>query len=62
MYYVFVTCLTTSFIAGSFTEVDDYLRFSSEKLERLGWKYRSLEETLIDSVESYREAGLLQFE
>ncbi|WVZ21789.1 hypothetical protein V8G54_000333 [Vigna mungo] len=47
---------------SNFTEVDDYLRFSSDKLERLGWKYRSLEETLIDSVESYREAGLLQFE
>ncbi|XP_047166868.1 cinnamoyl-CoA reductase 1-like isoform X4 [Vigna umbellata] len=47
---------------SNFTELDDYLRFSSEKLERLGWKYRSLEETLIDSVESYREAGLLQFE
>ncbi|XP_027907444.1 cinnamoyl-CoA reductase 1-like isoform X1 [Vigna unguiculata] len=47
---------------SNFTEVDDYLQFSSEKLERLGWKYRSLEETLIDSVESYREAGLLQLE
>ncbi|XP_027344755.1 cinnamoyl-CoA reductase 2-like [Abrus precatorius] len=43
-------------------EVDDYKSFSSEKLQRLGWKYRPLEETLLDSVESYREAGLLQSE
>ncbi|RZB98131.1 Cinnamoyl-CoA reductase 2, partial [Glycine soja] len=57
-----ITCLTISFIHGSYTEVDDYISFSSEKLQRLGWKYRSLEEALIDSVESYREAGLLQSE
>lgn len=62
MYYFVVTCLTISFIHGSYTEVDDYISFSSEKLQRLGWKYRSLEEALIDSVESYREAGLLQSE
>ncbi|KAH1052421.1 hypothetical protein GYH30_021980 [Glycine max] len=47
---------------ANYTEVDDYISFSSEKLQRLGWKYRSLEEALIDSVESYREAGLLQSE
>ncbi|RDY14530.1 Cinnamoyl-CoA reductase 2, partial [Mucuna pruriens] len=46
----------------NFIEVDDHTRFSSEKLQRLDWKYRSLEESLIDSVESYREAGLLQSE
>ncbi|XP_061340062.1 cinnamoyl-CoA reductase 1-like isoform X1 [Gastrolobium bilobum] len=46
----------------NFIEVDDYRVLSSEKLQRLGWKYRPLEETLIDSVESYREAGLLQSE
>ncbi|XP_057454118.1 cinnamoyl-CoA reductase 2-like isoform X2 [Lotus japonicus] len=45
-----------------FTEVDSYRRLTSEKLQRLGWKSRPLEETLIDSVESYREAGLLQSE
>lgn len=47
---------------AKYTEVDDYISFSSEKLQRLGWKYRSLEETLVDSVESYREAGHLQSE
>ncbi|KAE8057448.1 hypothetical protein FH972_014140 [Carpinus fangiana] len=34
-------------------------RLSSEKLQRLGFSYRPLKETLIGSVESYREAGLL---
>ncbi|CAA2957297.1 cinnamoyl- reductase 2-like [Olea europaea subsp. europaea] len=31
----------------------------SEKLQRLGLKYKALEETLVDSVESYKQAGLL---
>lgn len=43
----------------SYIEVDQELTFSSEKLKRLGWKYRTLEETLDDSVVNYREAGLL---
>ncbi|KAK1555141.1 hypothetical protein Q3G72_022437 [Acer saccharum] len=42
----------------SFTEGGE-LTASSEKLQRLGWSYRSLEETLIDSVESYQKAGIL---
>ncbi|KAI8549236.1 hypothetical protein RHMOL_Rhmol06G0010500 [Rhododendron molle] len=32
---------------------------SSEKLQELGWSYRPLEETLVDSIEGYGEAGLL---
>ncbi|KAI4352617.1 hypothetical protein L6164_006852 [Bauhinia variegata] len=44
----------------SFIEVDDEKKLSSEKLQRLGWRYRKLEETLIDSVESYCDAGLLE--
>ncbi|WJX48725.1 hypothetical protein P8452_35250 [Trifolium repens] len=44
----------------NYTEVDDYRMLSSEKLQSLGWKFRPLEETLIDSVKSYEEAGLLQ--
>ncbi|KAF6151106.1 hypothetical protein GIB67_010005 [Kingdonia uniflora] len=31
----------------------------SEKLQKLGWNYRSLEQTLIDSVQSYQDAGLI---
>ncbi|CAK8574592.1 unnamed protein product [Lathyrus sativus] len=41
---------------------DDYKMLSSEKLQSLGWKCRPIEETLVDSVESYKEAGLLQSE
>ncbi|KAI9089553.1 hypothetical protein K1719_029158 [Acacia pycnantha] len=44
----------------NFVEVDNCQRVSSEKLQRLGWKYRPLEETLVDSVESYKAAGLLE--
>nr|XP_027113791.1 cinnamoyl-CoA reductase 1-like [Coffea arabica] len=42
-------------------EVKDQSRrnISSEKLERLGWRYRPVEETLVDSVESYKQAGIL---
>ncbi|XP_042494918.1 cinnamoyl-CoA reductase 1-like [Macadamia integrifolia] len=43
----------------NFTEVDEGAKLSSEKLLRLGLKYRSLEETLVDSVKSYQESGLL---
>nr|GLL34365.1 cinnamoyl-CoA reductase 1-like [Ipomoea trifida]GMD25972.1 cinnamoyl-coa reductase 2 [Ipomoea batatas] len=44
----------------SFTarEGDDE-KLSSERLQRLGWTYRPLEETLKDSIESYRQAGIL---
>ncbi|KAK6939130.1 NAD-dependent epimerase/dehydratase [Dillenia turbinata] len=46
-------------IPSAFTEVRDEEHLSSEKLQRLGWSYRPLEETLVDSVESIKEAGLL---
>jgi hypothetical protein len=56
-------CLNSWFLDfscnGSFTEGQDEEVLSSEKLQRLGWSYRPLRETLIDSVESYREAGLV---
>ncbi|XP_027160277.1 cinnamoyl-CoA reductase 1-like [Coffea eugenioides] len=44
-----------------FIEVKDQSRgnVSSEKLQRLGWRYRPVEETLVDSVESYQQAGIL---
>ncbi|PQQ10589.1 cinnamoyl-CoA reductase 1 [Prunus yedoensis var. nudiflora] len=38
-------------------EEKEYL--SSEKLQRLGWTFRPVEETLIDSIESYRKAGIV---
>ncbi|RWR72279.1 cinnamoyl-CoA reductase 1-like protein [Cinnamomum micranthum f. kanehirae] len=43
----------------SYIEVDPEAKPSSEKLKRLGWECRSLEETIVDSVEYYQEAGIL---
>ncbi|CAA0806988.1 NAD(P)-binding Rossmann-fold superfamily protein [Striga hermonthica] len=43
----------------SFKEGKNLLKLSSEKLQGLGWKYRPLTETLVDSVEMYKEAGLI---
>ncbi|KAK9136869.1 hypothetical protein Sjap_007463 [Stephania japonica] len=34
-------------------------KLSSEKLIRLGWKYRALEESIVDSIEDFFEKGLL---
>ena len=47
------------FCVGSFTEGEETENLSSEKLQRLGWNYRPLEETLVDSIKSYKEAGIL---
>ncbi|KAK8950495.1 Tetraketide alpha-pyrone reductase 1 [Platanthera guangdongensis] len=44
----------------NFTELGPEYRLSSEKLKTLGWKARALEETLVDSVEFFRQAGLLE--
>lgn len=35
------------------------MKLSSEKLKKLGWTYRPLEETLVDTIECIKEAGLL---
>jgi hypothetical protein len=43
----------------SFTEVDDSGKLSSKKLQDLGWKYRPLEESIVDSIMNYEERGLL---
>ncbi|XP_073102268.1 cinnamoyl-CoA reductase 1-like [Elaeis guineensis] len=43
----------------TFVEVDEGSLLSSEKLKMLGWECRRLEESLKDSVECYRDAGLL---
>ncbi|KAG6467868.1 hypothetical protein ZIOFF_072432 [Zingiber officinale] len=41
-----------------FTEPKSFT-LHSEKLEKLGWRYRTLKESLIDSIEFYRNAGLI---
>ncbi|TVU08209.1 hypothetical protein EJB05_41603 [Eragrostis curvula] len=43
----------------NFIEVEDNFSYSSEKLQKLGWTFRPIEETLRDSVESYRAFGVL---
>ncbi|KAM0883543.1 hypothetical protein ACQ4PT_031584 [Festuca glaucescens] len=43
----------------SFTEVEENMIFSSEKLQKLGWTFRPLGKTLRDSIESYRASGVL---
>uniref|UniRef100_A0A5B7BLV4 Putative cinnamoyl-CoA reductase family protein n=1 Tax=Davidia involucrata TaxID=16924 RepID=A0A5B7BLV4_DAVIN len=43
----------------NFTEGKEEEKLSSEKLQRLGWSYRPLEETIVDSIGSYRQAGVL---
>ncbi|CAN0901431.1 Cinnamoyl-CoA reductase 1 [Linum grandiflorum] len=47
-------------LPNKFVEGHEKREMSSEKLQRLGWSYRPLEETLVDSVESYRKAGILE--
>lgn len=49
-------CLESSFvdIKGSWTTI------SSEKLKKVGWKPRALEETLSDTVLCFEEHGLLK--
>ncbi|XP_059637039.1 cinnamoyl-CoA reductase 1-like [Cornus florida] len=40
-------------------EIEELSYLSSKKLQRLGWSHRPLEETLVDSIESYKQNGLL---
>ncbi|KAM3307578.1 hypothetical protein P3S67_009321 [Capsicum chacoense] len=42
-----------------FTNVTEDASFCSEKLQKLGWQYRPLEETLTDAVESYKQVHSL---
>ncbi|KAF3449190.1 hypothetical protein FNV43_RR09918 [Rhamnella rubrinervis] len=44
---------------NKFADVGEDIRLNCEKLQTLGWRYRPLDETLIDSVKSYEVAGLL---
>ncbi|KAL7614306.1 hypothetical protein Lser_V15G04911 [Lactuca serriola] len=45
----------------NFTEPNKTERaiFNTKKLLNLGWNYRPLEETIVDSIKNYEEAGLL---
>ncbi|KAL1190025.1 Cinnamoyl-CoA reductase 1 [Cardamine amara subsp. amara] len=46
-----------NFMEGKEKEVNEVRPLSSEKLQNLGWKFRSLEETIDDSVVSFEVAG-----
>ncbi|GLU00110.1 hypothetical protein SLE2022_175030 [Rubroshorea leprosula] len=43
----------------SFHEEVPEVKLSSEKLQKLGWSYLPLEETLVDSIKNYEEIGAL---
>jgi len=43
----------------NFVEVEENFVYNSEKLQKLGWTFRPIEETLRDCVESYKGFGLL---
>ena len=45
--------------ATEYIEAEGRSIMSAEKLKKLGWKYRTLEESVIDSVTYYQEAGLV---
>ncbi|XP_031398923.1 cinnamoyl-CoA reductase 2-like [Punica granatum] len=43
----------------TFTDIEENVVISTRKLQGLGWTARPLEETLVDSVESFRRIGIL---
>ncbi|MFS8006431.1 putative NAD(P)-binding domain superfamily [Helianthus anomalus] len=45
-----------------FTEKSGLNPLNSKKLLKLGWNYRPLEETIVDTVMNYEETGLLEKE
>ncbi|KAB5567999.1 hypothetical protein DKX38_001792 [Salix brachista] len=48
-----LSCPCHDSFAGGMPSMD----MNSEKLQTLGWKYRSLEESLVDAVKNYEERG-----
>ncbi|PKI33827.1 hypothetical protein CRG98_045779 [Punica granatum] len=55
----FSSLLLLQFVKGTFVESRHNFLMTSEKLQKLGWTYRPLQEMLVDSIENYREAALL---
>jgi nucleoside-diphosphate-sugar epimerase len=43
-----------------FVQVEDEKGVSSKRLQALGWKFRTAEETLRDTIDSYKAAGILK--
>ena len=46
-------------MACSFMEFEGGNTYDTEKLQKLRWTYRPMEETLRDSIECYRCLGIL---
>jgi hypothetical protein len=42
-----------------FVQREDEKGVSSKRLQALGWKFRAVEETLRDTIDSYKAAGIL---
>ncbi|CAN6163430.1 unnamed protein product [Urochloa humidicola] len=40
--------------------LEDEKEVSSKRLQALGWKFRSAEETIRDTIDSYKAAGILK--
>lgn len=51
-------CLVTM-TSCRFVKVEDEKGVSSRRLQALGWKFRTVEETLRDTIHSYKTAGIL---
>lgn len=43
----------------SYVEVEHNITYNTEKLQKLGWSFRPIEETIRDSVECYGALGIL---
>ncbi|KAJ0466491.1 putative cinnamoyl-CoA reductase [Helianthus annuus] len=43
-----------------FTEKSGFNPLNSKKLLKLGWTYRLIEETIVDTIKNYEESGLLE--
>ena len=48
-------------MACSFVEFEGGNKYDTEKLQKLGWTYRPMEETLRDSIECHRRLGILNW-
>ncbi|KAL6658923.1 hypothetical protein ACP70R_002963 [Stipagrostis hirtigluma subsp. patula] len=53
------TSYPTSPYPKSFVEVEDNITYNTEKIQKLGWTFRPIEETIRDSIECYMALGIL---
>ncbi|TVU43060.1 hypothetical protein EJB05_09496, partial [Eragrostis curvula] len=58
MNIVRTSCPTHSY-PKRFVEVEDNITYNTDKLQKLGWSFRPIDETIRDSIECYRDLGIL---